>query len=111
MAVHNELGGGFTEPVYQDAFEVELRLKNLPFTRETPVTVLYRGLPLKSTYRTDFICFDAIVTELKAVRSLLPEHEAQVINYLKATGLHRGLLFNFFGQKLEFKRIVLDYRS
>lgn len=85
MAVHRELGAGFLEAVYQEALELELSDNNIPYQREVPLTILYKGNPLQKEYVSDFICFDKIIVELKAINSLEGIHEAQVINYLKAT--------------------------
>ena len=109
MEVHRELGHGFLEAVYQDALAIELTLRQIPFTRETAVPVHYKGQLLTSTYRADFICCGGIILELKAVDSLTGAHEAQVINYLKATMHTRALLFNFGAKSLEHKRLVLNH--
>ena len=106
MTVHRELGTGFLEPVYQEAFAVELATEGIPFEREAELTILYKGNPLKKKYFSDFVCYEKIIVELKALRDLLPEHEAQLFNYLKATGLQLGLLVNFGLPSLEHKRIV-----
>ena len=110
MEVHGQLGHGFLEPVYQDALEIELGLRGIPSRREVELPVLYKGRTLKSNYKADFICFDSIVVELKALSELTGVHEAQVINYLKATGLPCGLLVNFGASRLEFRRLVLSSR-
>lgn len=109
MAVHSHLGCGFLESVYQEAVAVELELAGVPFQREAVVQVNYRDRILNSTFRVDFLCFGDIVLELKALARLVPEHEAQVINYLKATGFRRGLLVNFGSRSLEYKRLVFGY--
>ena len=106
MEVHKDLGCGFLEPIYQEAFEVELRLQQIPFEREKEIFISYKGGQLEKSYRVDFICYDKIVVELKAVSELSCEHEAQVINYLKATGMKLGLLINFGKTSLEYKRLV-----
>jgi GxxExxY protein len=108
MEVHRLLGHGFLEAVYQDALEIEFRLRTIPCRREVDLPVHYKGLTLKANYKTDFGCFESIVVELKALSDLTGAHEAQVINYLKATGFSGGLLFNFGSSRLEFRRLILS---
>ena len=109
MAVHSQLGCGFLEPVYQEAFEKELVKRNIPYSREHKLPVLYDGEPLKAFYQADFICYEEIIVELKALYQLSGIEESQVINYLKASGLHRGLLLNFGTKQLEYQRLVLNF--
>jgi len=109
MEVHNELGDGFLENVYQEALAVELALREIPFSREVALPVLYKGRPLSCSYRADFVCYDEVIVETKALNKLTSIEEAQIINYLKATGLHRALLINFGAARLEHKRYVRDY--
>ena len=108
MSVHRELGNGFLEAVYQEALAQEFRIQHIPYTREAALSVLYKGVPLKTIYKADFICFDSVIVELKALRQLSGTEASQVINYLKATGLHRALLLNFGAPSLDHKRFVLD---
>ncbi len=106
--VYKEKGSGFVEPVYQECMEFELGDRKIPFTAKPPLSLLYKGRPLRSKYEPDFICYDLIVLELKAVTALADEHRAQVQNYLRATRLRLGLLVNFgHYPKLEYERIVL----
>jgi GxxExxY protein len=108
MAVHSDKGNGFNEPVYQDALEIELEVEGIPFEAQRNYLIHYRGRPLKHSYTPDLICFGKILLELKAAKSLTDEHRAQVINYLKVTGLELGLLVNFGSfPRLEWERIVL----
>ena len=107
MEVHSVLGRGFSEPIFHEAFMRELTLRNIPFQSEKELTVEYKGEPLTKTYRADFVAFEKIIVELKAVKQLLPEHRAQVFNYLRATGFKLGLLINFGGASLETERIVV----
>lgn len=106
MEVHNVVGCGFTEPLYQDALEEELRLRNIPFEREKTYYFSYKGKRLDKTFRPDFVCYDKVIVELKTVDEISDEHYAQVYNYLKATGMQLGLLINFGKRLLEYKRIL-----
>ena len=108
MEVHKTIGCGFTEPLYQEAFEQELQLREIPFQREKSFHVTYKGKELKIEFRPDFVCFDKIIVELKAVDDFADEHFAQVYNYLKATGLSLGLLINFGKKSLDYKRVPCD---
>lgn len=108
MEVHKIIGCGFTEPLYQEAFEQELFLRGIPYQREKTFHVTYKGKLLNKDFRPDFICFDTIIVELKAVQDLVDEHYSQVYNYLKATGLQLGMLINFGKKSLEYKRIPCD---
>jgi GxxExxY protein len=106
--VYRNKGAGFLEPVYQECLEIEFRLAGPPATAQPNLKLDYKGITLKSTYIPDFICYDKIVVELKAVKDLTDAHRAQVQNYLKATGLKLAFLVNFCHHPLiEVKRIVL----
>lgn len=106
--VHNEMGGGFLEEVYHESLEIELTKRGIPFVSKPKLPVFYKGQPLKKTYEADLIVIGEIIVELKAVKTLLPEHEAQLINYLKATRKRVGYLINFAAYpRLESKRFVL----
>lgn len=107
MEVHRELGRGFLEAVYQEAFGLELKQRGIPFFREVDLEIRYKDKTLNTYYRADFIVFDDVLVELKAVAALSSVHTAQLLNYLKATGIRRGLLLNFAGMSLETKRLVL----
>ena len=105
--VYNEKGCGFLEPVYQECLEIEFKLRDIPFLPKKSLSLNYKGHPLKCTYEPDFICWDKIIVELKAVSVLLDEHRAQVLNYLNATGCKLGLLANFAHYpKLEWERLA-----
>ena len=93
--VYREMGSGFLEAVYQECLEKELRLKSIPFFAQKELPLNYKGEKLSQTYQPDLICYGKIIVELKAVKEIGPEHKAQVINYLKASGLKLGLLVNF----------------
>jgi GxxExxY protein len=107
MEVHRQLGCGFLEPVYQEAFALELRTREIPYSRELKFPVSYKGQRLQNHYRPDFICFDSVIVELKALSSLSSVEESQLINYLKVTGYHTGLLLNFGARSLQQRRFVL----
>ena len=95
MKVYNTLKHGFLEAVYQEALEIEFKRQQIPFEREKELKIYYDGIELKQTYRADFVCYDNIIVELKAVAQLVAAHRSQVYNYLCATGYKVGLLFNF----------------
>lgn len=110
LAVHKDKGNGFAEPVYQDALEIELELTGIPFDAQRNYRIHYRDRPLEHTYTPDLLCFDKIIVELKAAKALTDEHRAQLMNYLKVTGLPLGLLVNFGSYpRLEWERIILTH--
>jgi GxxExxY protein len=105
--VYKEKGCGFLEPVYQECLEIELEMQGVPFESQKPIPVTYKGRPLSHRYVADFVCFQKIILELKAVSVLTDEHRAQLLNYLNATGLKLELLVNFgHHPKLEYERII-----
>ncbi len=107
--VYREKGCGFLEPVYQECLEIEFGLQGVPFLAQKPLPLEYKSHPLRSKYQPDFICYDRIILELKAVQDVTDEHRAQVLNYLKATGLKLGLLVNFgHYPKAQVERIVAE---
>ena len=108
IEVHKQLGCGFLEAIYQEALSIEFAKRNVPFRREVRLPVHYKGQLLSTTYCADFICFDSVVTELKALAHMSGTEEAQLINYLKATGYEVGLLLNFGGRSLQHRRFVLS---
>ena len=108
MEVHRELGCGFLEAVYQEAYAIELIKRVMPYRREVDLPVFYKGQKLNTSYRADFICYDSIIVELKALSKLGKVEEAQIINYLKATGFTIGVLLNFGAASLEYRRFVLS---
>lgn len=106
--VYKEMGCGFLESVYQECLEIELENQGIPFRAQQELTLTYRDRELKQKYKADFVCYDKIIVELKAVSRLTDEHRAQVLNYLNATGMRLGLLVNFgHYPKLEYERLVL----
>ena len=106
MTVHNELGSGLLEPIYQEALEEEFKILKIPYTREKFLEVFYKNIKLNKKYQTDFICYNNIVIELKAVTSINDIHRSQLINYLNITKLKVGLLINFSNKSLEYQRLV-----
>lgn len=109
MEVHKDLGPGFLEAVYQEALAEEFSIAQppIPFTREIELPIHYKGKTLKTRYRVDFICFSrTLLLELKAKQNLGDEDRAQILHYLKATGIPKGLLLNFGAASLEFKRFI-----
>ncbi|QQL43886.1 GxxExxY protein [Sulfuriroseicoccus oceanibius] len=111
MAVHSELGRGFLEQVYQQALEQEFLARGIPFLREVEIPINYRGRPLGVSYRADFLCYESVIVETKALVELQGVHDSQVINYLKATGLNRGLLLNFGTPALQYRRLVYELKE
>jgi GxxExxY protein len=106
--VYKEKGGGFVESVYQECLEMELADRRIPFKAQPELALAYKGRPLKSKFKPDFICYDKVIVELKAVSALNDEHRAQLQNYLRATQLKLGLLVNFgHYPKLEYERIAV----
>lgn len=106
MKVHQELGRGFSEAVYQEALAIEFNIKGIIFSKECELFVYYRGEKLKKCFTADFICYNKIIIETKALSELAKEHDAQVINYLKATKFRLGILINFGTNSLTHKRLV-----
>jgi GxxExxY protein len=108
MEVHRELGRGFLELVCQTALALEFQERETPFKTEVALPVRYKNKLLTCAYRADFVCFESIIVETKAIATLTGADDAQLINELKATGLQRGLLLNFGAASLEHKRLVLN---
>jgi len=105
--VYNTMGCGFLEAVYQECLEIELELQQIPFKSKAELSLSYKERELKQKYIPDLICYDKIIVELKAVSKIIDEHQAQLINYLNASGKNLGLLINFgHFPKLEYKRFV-----
>ena len=105
--VYKEKGNGFLEAVYQECLSIEFSEQGIPFVEKPGLRLDYKGRELRQTYEPDFLCFEEIIVEIKAVKRLADEHRAQVINYLKATGKQLGLLVNFgHYPKIEHERFV-----
>jgi len=107
MDIHRELGRGHDEVIYKDALVVELSRAEIPFSREQKYEIIYKGALLPHHFRADFVIWDKILFEAKAVEQLTDVHVKQVLNYLAASKLRLGLLVNFGAESLEWKRVVL----
>ena len=111
MEVSNELGCGFLEAVYQEALEIELDERKIPHVPQKRIEIPYKGRILEKEYNADFLCYDRIVVEIKAIKAITGIEEAQILNYLKATNLPLGLVVNFGAPQLEWKRYVNTMRN
>ena len=109
IEVHKKLGCGFLEAVYQEALGKEFAYQAISFKPQPIIQIAYKGKPLDKTYQPDFICYKEIIVEIKAISNLSGIEEAQLINYLKATGLKLSLLINFGSKSLEYKRLVYGF--
>ena len=107
MEVHQQLGPGFLEAVYQETLAIEFTERGVPYMRELDLPVFYKGRRLSCMYRADFVCYESAIVELKALHALSGTEGAQILNYLKATRLQRGLLRNFGDTSLRLKRFIL----
>ena len=106
--VYKEKGCGFTEPLYQECLRIEFQRQGIPFIAQPIIELEYKGTKLDLSFRPDFVCFGAIVIELKALSKIIDEHRAQVLNYLHALNFRLGLLVNFgHYPKVEYERIVV----
>ncbi|MCQ2585350.1 MAG: GxxExxY protein [Treponema sp.] len=106
MNVHNELGNGFLEAVYQSALEIEFSQLGIPYKKECKINVIYKGHVLDKVYYADFICYNSIILEIKATSCLISSHKAQLLNYLHATHLQIGFLINFGEKSLKWNRVT-----
>ena len=106
IEVHTKMGRGFRESAYPECLAIEFLRRGIPFAREVALSVSYDGIPLASHFRVDFICYESVIVEVKALSALTPREMAQLMNYLRASGLKRGLLLNFGAGTLETRRLV-----
>jgi GxxExxY protein len=106
IEVHKVLGNGFLEAVYQEALAEEFQQRGIPFAEQVELPISYKGKLLTIRYRPDFVAFENIVVEIKALDMLTSREKAQLLNYLKASGFHRGLLINFGARSLQYERLV-----
>jgi GxxExxY protein len=109
MEVHRELGRGFLEACYCEALKVEFEQRSIPFQSESKLKITYKGRELPCTYRADFVCFESVIVEVKALGQLTGVERSQAIHYLKATSFKVALLLNFGTDSLQYERIVLNY--
>lgn len=110
--VHNQMGPGFLESVYQECLAIEFAEQGVPFIEQPQLKLKYKTQPLKQGYQPDFLCFDEIIVEIKAAKNLADDHRAQTINYLKATGKKLALLVNFgHYPQLEYERFLAPPHS
>ncbi len=107
MEIHRNLGKGFLEIVYKDAFEYELRSKGIEYEREKEFTVAYKNIILPHKFYSDFVIDDRVILEVKSKSGIIDEHYAQVLNYLAVSKLQLGLILNFHNSSLQYKRVVL----
>ena len=111
MEIHRQSGHGFLEAVYQEAATIKFPMRGIPFEKEVSLPVIYKNILLPTHYRADFICFSETIVEFKTLSRLTNLEEAQLLNYLKATGMKRGLLINFGASSLQYKRLVRGYED
>ena len=112
MAVYKDKGCGFLEPVYHECLTIEFEIRGIPFISKALQTLLYRGRTLVQTFSPDFLCYEKVIVEIKAVSALVDEHRAQELNYLSATGCKLGLLVNFgHYPKLQHERLLSRYQE
>ncbi len=106
--VYKEMGSGFLEAVYQECLEMESSFRKIPFETQKDLQLKYRDQILKQTYKPDFLCYNKIIVEIKALSKIMDEHRAQILNYLNGAGFKLGLLVNFgHHSKLEYERFIL----
>jgi GxxExxY protein len=108
MEAHGVLGAGFLEAVYQEALAIEFQKRSIPFRREAPIKITYKDQILAIGYRADFICFESVIVEIKALTRVTANEEAQTIIYLKSSGFENGLILNFGALRLEYRRFILS---
>lgn len=111
IRVHRQLGAGFLEAVYSEALKLELAAAQIPFQTEVPLTITFNQQILEKRYRADLVCFGDVLVEIKALSALTSRDTSQVLNYLKASGLERGILLNFGTTRMEIRRLVMTRQS
>src|SRR5882724_6774797 len=112
FAVYKDKGCGFLEPVYHECLAIEFEFRGIPFLSKPPQTLQYRSRTLVQTFSPDFLCYEKIILEIKAVSGLVDEHRAQLLNYLSATGCKLGLLVNFgHYPKLQYERLLSRHQE
>ncbi len=111
MEVYNQLGRGFLEAVYQEAFEIELSARHIPFEPRKDLFISYKGSLLAKKYIADFLAYGKIIVEIKSQKCLSDVDKAQALNYLKATGCTLAILYNFGGEKFEFHRMARTIKT
>ena len=112
MSLYNELGSGYSESIYQECLSVICTEKNIPWEREKLLKMYFHGVELEKTYKADFVCYDDIIIELKAVSELLGEHRAQLFNYMRITDTRFGILINFGEpQRLHAEKYIFNENS
>jgi GxxExxY protein len=107
MEVHRELGPGFSEVIYKDALEIELISHNIPYAREKEFVAQYKKRDLPRKYNVDFVVYDSIILEAKAVKNLIDDFVSVTLNYLKVSGLNLGIIVNFGEKSLKYRRLIL----
>jgi len=111
LAVFNKLGSGFLESVYQEALEIQFKQDKIPFVKERKLHIKFDDIQLDKFFKADYVCFDTIIVELKATPFIHKNDLAQVLNYLRATGMRLGILVNFGEKSLTYKRILNSHSS
>ena len=106
IKVHQSLGSGFLESVYQEALQIEFEKQKIPYIKQKRLSIMFDGKPLDKFFVADFVCYDSIILEIKAASFIHPDNSKQVINYLKATNFEVGLLINFGQSSLKWKRFI-----
>ena len=111
IEVHKIMGRGFLEAVYQEALSIEFSQRKIPYQKEVQLPIFYKDRRLSASYKADFVCYESVIVELKALANLSGAEESQVLNYLKASGMEIGLLLNFGTTSLQYKRFIFNERK
>jgi GxxExxY protein len=107
MEVHRVLGGGLSEIIYKDALEIEFKINNIPYEREKPYSIIYKGYPISHKYYADFVVYDEIIFEVKALKEIINDHLTQTLNYMVLAESQIGIIANFNIKTLQHKRVVI----